>query len=119
MDLPAEPGWDPNKPSMVGRRCSNGQSSVELTLIVPLVLATLYIPMDFGIAFFTAQRVQNATREAARIGASMNPFVAGTIENEATKRLPGGKFRDCQCVGNFKWQQHFNLHEKSSGHSSR
>jgi Flp pilus assembly protein TadG len=92
MDLLAERGCDPNRPSMTGRRRLNGQSIVELTLIVPLVLATLYIPVDFGIAFFTAQMVQNATREAARIGASMNPFVAVTVENEATKRLPGGKF---------------------------
>jgi Flp pilus assembly protein TadG len=92
MDLPAELPCDRNNLSIAGRRHSNGQSIVELTLIVPLVLATLYIPADFGIAFFTAQMVQNATREAARIGASMNPFVAATVENEATKRLPGGKF---------------------------
>jgi Flp pilus assembly protein TadG len=92
MDLPAKRDCNPNNFSLAGRRRSNGQSIVELTLIVPLVLATLYIPTDFGIAFFTAQMVQNATREAARIGASMNPFVAATVENEATKRLPGGKF---------------------------
>jgi Flp pilus assembly protein TadG len=92
MDLPAERACAPNNLSRAGRLHSNGQSIIELTLIVPLVLATLYIPTDFGIAFFTAQMVQNATREAARIGASMNPFVAGTVENEATKRLPGGKF---------------------------
>ena len=92
MDLPAEDACVPNNLARAGRRHSNGQSIIELTLIVPLVLATLYIPADFGIAFFTAQMVQNATREAARIGASMNPFVAGTVENEATKRLPGGKF---------------------------
>jgi Flp pilus assembly protein TadG len=92
MDLPAERSCDPDKPSITGRRCSSGQSIVELTLIVPLVLAILYVPADFGIAFFTAQMVQNATREAARIGASMNPFVAATVENEAIKRVPGGKF---------------------------
>ena len=92
MDLPAELASDPNNVSVAGRRHSTGQSIVELTLIVPLVLAILYIPADFGIAFFTAQMVQNATREAARIGASMNPFASATVENEATKRLPGGKF---------------------------
>jgi Flp pilus assembly protein TadG len=92
MDLPVNRSCHPNNLSIAGKRRLNGQSVVELTLIVPLVLATLYIPVDFGIAFFTAQMVQNATREAARIGASMNPFVAATVENEATKRLPGGKF---------------------------
>ena len=74
------------------RRRSNGQSIVEMTLLVPLVFATLYIPADFGVAFFTAHLVQNATREAARIGASMNPFVPATVEDEATKRLQKWKF---------------------------
>lgn len=73
-------------------RRSKGQSIVELTLLTPLMLAALYIPADFGIAFYTAHLVQNATREAARIGASMNPFVQATVENEATKRLPTGRF---------------------------
>ena len=71
---------------------SKGQSIVELTLLTPLLLAALYIPADFGIAFYTAHLVQNATREAARIGASMNPFDHTTVENEATKRLPTGRF---------------------------
>src|SRR5687767_7366466 len=95
MDLPANRPPDSDAPGIIRdkfRRGSNGQSIVELTLLVPLVLATLYIPADFGIAFFTAHLVQNATREAARIGASMNPFVPATVENEATKRLPAWKF---------------------------
>ena len=71
---------------------SKGQSIVELTLLTPLMLAALYIPADFGIAFYTAHLVQNATREAARIGASMNPFDQTTVQNEATKRLPTGRF---------------------------
>jgi Flp pilus assembly protein TadG len=73
-------------------RRSKGQSIVELTLLTPLILAALYIPADFGIAFFTAHLVQNATREAARIGASMNPFDQTKVENEATNRLPTGRF---------------------------
>ena len=40
------------------RRPSKGQSIVELTLLMPLVLATLYIPADFGVAFFTAHLVR-------------------------------------------------------------
>jgi Flp pilus assembly protein TadG len=95
MDLPAKRPCDSEAAGTVrdkNRRRSNGQSIVEMTLLLPLVLATLYIPADFGVAFFTAHLVQNATREAARIGASMNPFVAETVENEATKRLPAWKF---------------------------
>lgn len=73
-------------------RRSKGQSIVELTLLTPLMLAALYIPADFGIAFFNAHLVQNATREAARIGASMNPFDPAVVQNEATNRLPTGRF---------------------------
>jgi Flp pilus assembly protein TadG len=73
-------------------RRSKGQSIVELTLLTPLILAALYIPADFGIAFYTAHLVQNATREAARIGASMSPFDQTKVENEATNRLPTGRF---------------------------
>jgi Flp pilus assembly protein TadG len=73
-------------------RRSKGQSIVELTLLTPLLLGALYIPADFGIAFYTAHLVQNATREAARIGASMNPFDQAIVQNEATKRLPTGRF---------------------------
>lgn len=74
------------------RRDSEGQSIVELTLLVPIILVALYVPADFGVAFFTAHLVQNATREAARVGASMNPFNQTTVENEVTKRLPTGRF---------------------------
>jgi Flp pilus assembly protein TadG len=73
-------------------RSSKGQSIVELALLTPLILAALYIPADFGIAFYTAHLVQNATREAARIGAAMNPFDEPAVVNEATKRLPTGRF---------------------------
>ena len=45
-----------------------GQSIVEITLITPLLLAALYVAMDFGILFFTAHYTSNAVREAARIG---------------------------------------------------
>ena len=44
---------------------------VEIALITPLLLAALYVAMDFGIMFFTAQYTQNAVREAARIGSIM------------------------------------------------
>jgi Flp pilus assembly protein TadG len=52
-------------------RNPQGQSIIELTLITPLLLAALYVAMDFGILFFTSHYTQNAVREAARIGAIM------------------------------------------------
>jgi Flp pilus assembly protein TadG len=71
---------------------SKGQSIVEIGLITPILLIALYIPADFGIAFFTAHLTQNAVREAARIGVSTkDPFnsAAGTaVANEALSRIP-------------------------------
>jgi Flp pilus assembly protein TadG len=65
-----------------------GQSIVEISLITPLLLVALYVPADFGIAFFMAHLTQNAVREAARIGASTDPFNNTTIQNEALNRMP-------------------------------
>ena len=45
-----------------------GQSLVEITLITPLLLAALYVAVDFGILFFSSHYTQNAVREGARIG---------------------------------------------------
>src|SRR5690348_10995994 len=65
-----------------------GQSIVEIALITPLLLVALYVPADFGIAFFMAHLTQNAVREAARIGASTDPFDNAVIEAQATSRMP-------------------------------
>jgi len=65
-----------------------GQSIVEISLITPLLLVALYIPADFGIAIFTAHLTQNAVREAARFGASTDPFDNTAIQNEALNRMP-------------------------------
>lgn len=69
-----------------------GQSIVEIGLITPLLLIALYIPVDFGIAYYTAHLTQNAVREAARLGVSTkDPFdsPAGTaIADEALNRIP-------------------------------
>lgn len=74
-----------------------GQSIIELTLITPLMLIALYIPMDFGIAFYTAHLIQNAVREGARIGSGLissdnaHPVqsVQGTVIKDAVfARLP-------------------------------
>ena len=50
-------------------RCS-GQAVVEFTLVFLLFLVIAWIPADFGLAFFTGQLAQNASREAARIAAA-------------------------------------------------
>jgi len=68
----------------------SGQSIVEITLITPLLLAALYVAMDFGILFFSSHYAQNAVREGARIGSilpdcaidSTVPCV-GSVTNQA------------------------------------
>jgi Flp pilus assembly protein TadG len=47
-----------------------GQAVVEFTLIFVLLLVLLWIPADFGLAFYTGQLAQNASREGARIAAA-------------------------------------------------
>lgn len=50
---------------------AKGQSIVELSLITPMLLIALYIPMDFGLAFFVANIAGTATRDAARVGSEI------------------------------------------------
>ena len=49
---------------------SSGQAVVEFTIVFLLLLIIAWIPADFGLAFYTGQLAQNASREAARIGAA-------------------------------------------------
>jgi Flp pilus assembly protein TadG len=83
-----------------------GQSIIEITLITPLLLAALYVAMDFGMMFFTTHYTQTAVREASRIGSilpdcatGVTPPCVGTVTEacssataavvqEACKRIP-------------------------------
>ena len=58
--------------------CLNGrgQAAVEFTLTFVLLLVIAWIPADFGLAFFTGQQAQNASREGARIASADKDLVA-------------------------------------------
>jgi TadE-like protein len=56
-----------------------GQSIVEMTLITPLLLIALYVPVDFGISFFIGNLTQTAAREGARIGSGLQ--LSGNVPN--------------------------------------
>jgi len=59
------------KPKLLGcLASSSGQAVVEFTLVFLLFLVIAWIPADFGLAFFTGQLAQNASRVAARIAAA-------------------------------------------------
>jgi Flp pilus assembly protein TadG len=57
---------------------SSGQAVVEFTLVFLLFLIIAWIPADFGLAFYTGQQAQNASREGARIAAADPKLGSGT-----------------------------------------
>ena len=57
---------------------ASGQAMVEFTLIFLLFLIIAWIPADFGLAFYTSQLAQNASREGARIAAADPTLISGT-----------------------------------------
>jgi hypothetical protein len=67
---------------------------VEFTLVFLLLLVIIWIPADFGLAFFSGQLASNAAREGARIGSAARPFVASDVETETCKRLPSALLSD-------------------------
>jgi hypothetical protein len=81
------------------KRNERGQSIIELSLITPLILIALYIPADFGVAFFVGNLTQTAAREGARIGSGLqksgtvptlifSSSEANTVKTEVLDRLP-------------------------------
>jgi len=85
---------------MTNRPRQKGQSIIEISLITPLLLIALYIPADFGVAFYLGNLTQNAAREGARIGSGLSksgsaPSLifsstqANTVKTAVFSRLPG------------------------------
>lgn len=81
------------------RSNQRGQSIVEISLITPLLLIAMYIPVDFGISFFMGNLTQTAAREGARIGSGLqksgqvpdlifSSAEANTVKTEVISRLP-------------------------------
>src|SRR4029450_7953974 len=58
---------------------SSGQAVVEFTLVFLLFVIIAWIPADFGLAFYTGQLAQNASREGARIAAADPTLGSGTL----------------------------------------
>lgn len=67
-----------------------GQSLVEMALITPLLLVALYVPVDFGIALWTASLAQNAVRDVARKAANKDgaAFDATALQAEVVAETP-------------------------------
>ena len=54
------------------RRHSRGQSLVEFTLVVPVIMMMALTIAEFGVAFGTNMTLIEATREGARVGAVLS-----------------------------------------------
>jgi Flp pilus assembly protein TadG len=81
------------------RSNQRGQSIVEISLVTPLLLIAMYIPVDFGISFFMGNLTQTAAREGARIGSGLqksgevpdlifSATEANTVKTEVMSGLP-------------------------------
>jgi Flp pilus assembly protein TadG len=62
-----------------------GQSIVEMTLMTPLILVALYVPVDFGITIFTGHLTQNAVRDGARVASTTDLMTNAKATNLATQ----------------------------------
>ncbi len=62
--------------SVLSRSKCKGQALVEFTLVFILLLVIAWIPADFGLAIYTGQIAQNASRDGARIAAADPNLVA-------------------------------------------
>ena len=79
-------------PSQVGNALisltrSAGQAVVEFTLVFLLLLVVAWIPVDFGLAFYTSQLAQNASREGARIAAADRKLGAERFKERPDNQL--------------------------------
>ena len=70
---------NPAKKIKSKQKHQKGQSIVEMTLITPLLLIAMYVPVDFGISLFVGNLTQTAAREGARIGSGLQ--LDGTVPN--------------------------------------
>jgi uncharacterized membrane protein len=78
-----------NRNLATGFPSSSGQAVVEFTLVFLLFLVVVWIPADFGLAFYTGQLAQNSSREAARIAAADPNLVSGSC-NMPCSSAPAG-----------------------------
>ncbi len=58
-------------------RNRRGQALVEFAFILPFLLVLVGGIVDFGLAFFVGQVIENAAREGARAGAVVRPTSVG------------------------------------------
>src|SRR5215470_17958838 len=71
-----------------GRR-SRGQTLVEVTLIIPLLIVLVGAAVDWGLVFFVSHVTQNAVRSGARLAVTLNtPVSLATVRTEVKRVIP-------------------------------
>ena len=63
-------------------RNKRGQALIEFAFILPFLLVIIGGIVDFGLAFFIGQVIENAAREGARAGAVVRPVGGGFPSGE-------------------------------------
>ena len=63
-------------------RNKRGQALIEFAFILPFLLVIVGGIVDFGLAFFIGQMIENAAREGARAGAVVRPVGGGFPSGE-------------------------------------
>ena len=88
-----------------GRPRQRGQSLVEFALVFPLFILLLAGMIDFGLGLYSYMTINNATRDAARLGATMctaNPCAArglrpcGQRRERPRHRRPGHRLHQAR-----------------------
>jgi len=65
-----------------------GQTLVEVTLILPLMLLLVGAAVDWGLLFFVSHVAQNAVREGARVAVTKTSMTKASIIAEVDNKIP-------------------------------
>ena len=74
---------------------ARGQTITEFALLMPIMMVIFGAAVDFGLAFFVANVVQNAAREGARFAVTLPDLP----QSDVAVTCPSGDSRICDVVG--------------------
>jgi hypothetical protein len=69
-------------------RKKKGQTLVEVTLILPLLVLLVGAAVDWGLLLFVSHVAQNAVREGARVAVTRTSMTEASIATEVSNRIP-------------------------------
>lgn len=75
------------KPLSDMRKCRRGAAAVEFAMVLPVLMALTFGTFEYGIAFYTFNTMQAATRDVGR-QIAINTLPAGSAQDAVRARLP-------------------------------